>query len=138
MTQLNVFDTTIQKTNEILKAIEERFGWTDRQESYHALRGVLFALRDRLTVEHAAGLAAQLPQLVRGIYYEGWNPARTPVKMDRDEFLDRIAPELPEGADPAEVVRGVLAILASYATPEELRKIRATLPADVAEIVSEG
>jgi uncharacterized protein (DUF2267 family) len=31
---------------------------------------VLHALRDRLTVEEASDLAAQLPMLIRGLYYE--------------------------------------------------------------------
>jgi hypothetical protein len=25
--------------------------------------------------------------LIRGIYYDGWNPSKVPVKMDREAFL---------------------------------------------------
>jgi hypothetical protein len=28
----------------------------------------------------------QLPVLIRGIYYEEWDPARVPIKMSRDEL----------------------------------------------------
>jgi hypothetical protein len=51
---------------------------------------VLQTLRDRLTVEEAAQLAAQLPMLVRGLYYEGWNPTVVPVDMDSADFLARV------------------------------------------------
>ncbi len=58
-TGLDVFDKTLQTTNIWLDEIGECDGiGPDRQRCYHALRAVLFALRDRLTVEEAAHLAA--------------------------------------------------------------------------------
>jgi uncharacterized protein (DUF2267 family) len=69
------FDKTVHKTNTLLKQIETELGWENqRSMSYTALRAVLHALRDRLTVQEAADLAAQLPLLVIGIFYEGWDP----------------------------------------------------------------
>jgi uncharacterized protein (DUF2267 family) len=70
------FSTTVDKTNKILHEIEDALGWPRkrRNQSYAALCGVLHAVRDRLTVEKAAQFGAQLPMLVRGIYYEGWDP----------------------------------------------------------------
>ena len=79
-TGYRAFDATVDKTNQVLKAIEEAYQWPKerRQQSYAALRAVLHALRDRLPVQESADLAAQLPVLIRGIYYEGWDPARVP------------------------------------------------------------
>ncbi|ODA67141.1 hypothetical protein A7A08_01887 [Methyloligella halotolerans] len=68
-TGLEVFDKTLQTTNSWLNEIGETVG-PDKQNSYHALRAVLFALRDRLPPEESAHLASQLPTLVRGIYYD--------------------------------------------------------------------
>ncbi len=63
-----VFDTTLHKTHAWLKAAMEALGTEDRHRAYMALRAVLHALRDRLTVEEAAQLAAGLPMLLRGLF----------------------------------------------------------------------
>ena len=55
---LDIFDRTIHDTNTWLKEISEELGRPDRQIAYHALRGVLFTMRDRLTAEEAADFAA--------------------------------------------------------------------------------
>src|SRR3982074_2193807 len=96
-TGFSSFNTTVEKTNLILRQIEETYGWPKerRNQSYAALRAVLHALRDRLTVDEAAHLSARLPMLVRGIYYDGWDPSRVPKKMHRDDFLDQIRKEMP-------------------------------------------
>ena len=56
-TGLEVFDKTLQTTNLWLNEIGQDIG-PDKQRCYHALRAVLFALRDRLTVDEAADLSA--------------------------------------------------------------------------------
>jgi hypothetical protein len=40
------------------------------------LGGMLHVLRDRLTIQEAVQPGAQLPMLIRGLYWEGWDPAR--------------------------------------------------------------
>ena len=55
------------------------------------LRETLHAIRDYLTPDEAADLAAQLPVLVRGVYYDGWVPSKTPVKpRNKADLLARI------------------------------------------------
>jgi uncharacterized protein (DUF2267 family) len=68
-TGLEVFDKTVQTTNAWLKEIMEVMG-ADRHRAYRILAAVLHALRDRLTVDEAAQLGAQLPILARGMYYD--------------------------------------------------------------------
>lgn len=139
MTGLSSFDTTVEKTNHILREIEQAYGWPKdrRNQSYAALRTILHALRDRLTVEVTAQLAAQLPLLVRGIYYDGWNPSAVPMKMDREEFLGRIRQEFPysiEG-DIARLVDTVLQALRSHISPAEWDGMRSTLPKELTTVV---
>lgn len=133
------FDTTIEKTNQVLKQIEEAYGWPKqrRQQSYDALRAVLHALRDRLPVQEAADLGAQLPMLMRGLYYEGWNPARVPVKMHRDEFLERVRREFSfevEGGTEV-LVKRVLHAVQRFVTPGEWGDIESTLPKDLDAVI---
>ncbi|HEY3513868.1 MAG TPA: DUF2267 domain-containing protein, partial [Kribbella sp.] len=68
-------------------------GTDDRQFAYRVLRAWLHGLRDRLGVEETAHFAAQLPELLRGVYYDGWNPSRVPQKTGAAEFERRFARE---------------------------------------------
>ena len=62
-TGLDVFDKTVQTTNIWLDDIMERMG-PDRHVAWHILGAVLRVLRDRLPLDDAAHLGAQLPLLV--------------------------------------------------------------------------
>lgn len=133
MTGLDVFDETVQKTNRWLKEMEEELG-PNRHRAYQALRAVLHVLRDRLTVELAAHLAAQLPMLIRGIYYEGYRPVGKPEKIrSRDEFLEHISAQFrniaPMGADDA--ARVVFGAIGRHCDPGEIRKVIEALPQDI-------
>jgi uncharacterized protein (DUF2267 family) len=133
------FDTTVDKTNHVLKEIEQAYGWTkeQRNRSYEALRAVLHAVRDRLPVDEAAHLAAQLPMLVRGIYYEGWDPSRVPVKMGRDEFFDRVRREFPFEVDGGveRLTQVVLTALRKHITDGEWEDVKSHFPKDLAAVV---
>jgi uncharacterized protein (DUF2267 family) len=109
-------------------------GWQDRQRAYHALRLVLHAMRDHLSVDQAAALGAQLPMLVRGLYYEGWHPANKPVKeRKREEFLAQIEKDYKDdwGLDPEQVVRAVFEVLAKHVSSGEIKRLKAALPAAI-------
>ena len=133
------FSTTTDKTNRLLRIIEEEYGWPSarRHQSYAALRAVLHALRDRLTADEAAQLGAQLPMLVRGIYYEGWDPSRVPKKLHRDEFLERVRAEFPYEAEGGteRLVRTVLRALGHHVSPGEWDDIKASMPKDLAGVI---
>jgi uncharacterized protein (DUF2267 family) len=75
-TGLEVFDTTLHKTHQWLNELMLMMDSQDRRRAYLAMRATFHALRDRLTVGEVAQLGAQLPMLVRGFYYEGWDPKR--------------------------------------------------------------
>ncbi|MGZ5375816.1 MAG: DUF2267 domain-containing protein, partial [Solirubrobacterales bacterium] len=79
MSAVDQIDRSAEKANVWLNELVAEFGSDDRKLAYRVLRAYLHAVRDRLTVEEAAQLAAQLPVLIRGIYYENWVPSRTPI-----------------------------------------------------------
>jgi uncharacterized protein (DUF2267 family) len=124
-TGVTVLDHTVQETKVWLKGVEEEVGLDTRQQAYNATRAVLHALRDRLPPEVAIKLGAQLPILVRGIYYEGWHAAGTPTKERHvGEFVDHVEAELPQQfpANPLTVTQGVFEILWKNWIPVSLRK----------------
>jgi uncharacterized protein (DUF2267 family) len=116
-----------------LKDIMEEEGWRDRHRAYKALRTVLHLLRDRLTTEEAAHLGAELPMLIRGIYYEGWNPTDNPKKRTKEAFLSYVAENFHNDPDidPEEVVRSVFTVISSHVPEGEIADIRAILPEDL-------
>jgi uncharacterized protein (DUF2267 family) len=75
--------------------------------------------------------------LVRGLYFEGWKPADVPIKMDREEFLDRVRHEFPyEVAGGIEqLIRTVLQALKLYVAEGELEHIRSSVPRDLAVLL---
>lgn len=130
-TQLPVLDHTIQLTNVWLKKLAEEHHLGERHNAYSALRAVLHALRDRLTPQQAVHFGAQLPLLVRGIYYEGWHLAEKP-SGDRhvEEFLARVNAELPPAfpRDALGVTTAVFDLLWKELDPGEIAKVIGTLP----------
>ncbi|HTJ24904.1 MAG TPA: DUF2267 domain-containing protein [Candidatus Limnocylindria bacterium] len=104
--------------------------WFDRHRALRALRAALHVLRDHLSVEQNAKLSAQLPTLVRGIYYEGWHPGPPSRERGIEGYLDALSAADPteREVDPFEIARGVYAVLARHVSPGEVEKIVATLP----------
>jgi hypothetical protein len=62
---LEAFDRTLQLTNGWLDELMGELGTDSRQRAWYALTSVVHAIRDRLPVNEAAHLAAQLPLLRR-------------------------------------------------------------------------
>lgn len=134
------FDTAVQKANRVLREIEEAHGWPKerRNQSYSALKAVLHALRDRLTVEETAQFAAQLPMLIRGLYYTGWDPSIVPMKMNKDEFLQRVEQEFRYriAGSTELLVQTVLRPLRSHVSEGEWDDITSSMPKDLAAVLA--
>lgn len=133
MTGLDAFDTTVQESNAWLKDIMDEEGWKDRHRAYTALRIVLHLLRDRLPVDEAAQLASELPMLIRGVFYEGWNPSTNPKKRTREAFLSYVAQHFQNDPDinPEEVIRSVFAVISRHVSEGEISDIKNSLPEDL-------
>jgi len=133
-TGLDVFDTTLHKTNIWLHDLMQVLGWPDRHKAYLALRVTLHALRDRLTVEEVAQLGAQFPMLIRGFYYEGWDPTGKPLRVrHKEQFLARIKQQFrgDDRIDPERVARAVFTVLAKRVSEGEIEDVKHLLPAEI-------
>ncbi|HEY5753737.1 MAG TPA: DUF2267 domain-containing protein [Chthoniobacterales bacterium] len=132
---LDVIDTTVQKTREWVAAVSDATH-LDTQDSYKALRAVLQTLRDRLPLELAAHFSAQLPMLLRGLFYEGWHPAGVHEKLHKEAFLKAVGDKIVSDhfIDPHRVVPGVFSVLPRFISPGEIDKVRGSLPHDLRQI----
>jgi uncharacterized protein (DUF2267 family) len=134
-TGLDVFDRTVQKSNSWLKSLMDELDWEDRHRAYSAMRVTLHALRDRLTVEEVAQMGAQLPMLIRGFYYEAWDPTAKPLKLrHREEFLERIAQYFVKAGNPVHpepVARAVFTVLARRISDGEIEDVKHILPEEL-------
>jgi uncharacterized protein (DUF2267 family) len=133
---LEILETTVQKTHQWIDALAEA-AHTDTHTAYQALRAVLQTLRDRLPAAEAAHFAAQLPILVRGIFYEGYRPSQVPEALSRQDFLDRISEKIVNGrvSDPAETAQQVFTLLERFLGYGEMEKIGLVLPAELRSLL---
>jgi uncharacterized protein (DUF2267 family) len=89
--RVHSLDRTVQTTNRWLAALAASIGTEDREFAHRVLKAWLHVVRDSLTVDSAAHLGAQLPDLLRGVFYNGWDPSVVPIRRDRQEFIERFA-----------------------------------------------
>lgn len=131
---LESIEHTVHVTHTWINELDELLGWSNKSRSYRLLRSVLQALRDWLPVNEAADFAAQLPNLLRGVYYEQWRPATTPVKpRSKSDFLGRIDHAFV--GDPIlhteDAVRITFQFLSTKIAAGEIADIKHALPADL-------
>ncbi len=108
-TGLRHFDNTVQTTIDWLKIIEEETHW-DRQQAYLAAKSVLHTMRDRLPVTEAVNFAGQLPLLMKGVYFEGWQPENKPEKYDTDAFIGEVIQRVDQPSNPELAELGIKAV----------------------------
>ncbi|GEO17236.1 DUF2267 domain-containing protein [Microvirga aerophila] len=130
---LDVFDKTLQTTHIWLNEIMDEIG-ADKPVAWSVLGAVVRAVRDRIPLGLAAHLGAELPLLVRGVYYDQWSPATPPERYrSLDRFLDRVTANL--GAihpvDPHSAARAVFRVLSRHVPEGQIRAVREALPAGV-------
>lgn len=125
-TGITTLDHAPQVVAEWLNLLQTDLGWPDRGRAYLLLRETLHAIRDFLTVDEAADLSAQLPLLIRGIFFDGWVPVKTPAKPRTvDDFLDRVVKPFSEDplVEPDVAVAAVFSLLRRQISPGEFRQV---------------
>ena len=130
-------EESVAKTNAWLDDLQSIMGWNDREKTYMALRAVLHALRDRLPADETVDLAAQLPMLMRGFFYEGWHPAHKPLKYrHKGEFLRQVVKEAPwlDGNELERAVTAVFDVVSQRLAGGETVQVRRLLPPELREL----
>ncbi|WP_104202932.1 DUF2267 domain-containing protein [Billgrantia saliphila] len=135
-TGLDVFDKTLQKTHVWLDDLMEAQPGISKPSAWHTLTATLRTLRDKLPADLAAHLAAQLPMLLRGAFYEQYDPARQPMPLrTREEFIQQVqaTPGMTQKID-AEAVSAALQVLSHHVDAGLVEKLRHALPDETREL----
>ncbi len=134
---LEGIDDTVQQTYLWIDEIARRFHG-NRHQGLQILRGFLHVLRDHLPVDESAQLAAQLPTLVRGIYYEGWDPTRNlQHERGREEFLTRFIEQSGiRQMDAPDALAAAFRVMAERTAGGESNQVLMLLPPHVRELLT--
>jgi uncharacterized protein (DUF2267 family) len=134
---LEVLDETVQQTYRWINELDRSLGWGDRQRSLRLLRAVLHAVRDCLPVVENAQLAAQMPALLRGLYFEQWRPGHLErPRWTVGRFLQRVEEAFPNDplSDPAQAASTVFAFLSLKISTGEIEDVVACLPQQIRDL----
>lgn len=135
-TGVDSLDRSIAKANAWLADIDKEFGTDNRHLAYHVARAWLHGLRDRLTVQVAAHFAAQLPELLRGVFYDGWNPSHVPEKYGRSEYITRFARDAHvRDTDVPKAARAVTAVARRRMSAGAVDEAFGVLPAELRKLL---
>ena len=136
---LESVEHSVETTNVWLDELAAELGSGDRSEAYRVLGAVLHALRDRIGPSESAHLAAQLPPLIRGVFYEDWVPSRTPEHYcDGEAFLWRVARDahLHGETEASFAVSAVATVLNRHLSVGELGDVLTVLPPHVRAVIA--
>ncbi len=135
-TILPLFDKSLQTTAIWLEEIQSEIG-PNRAFAWRVLSVVLQNLRDHLPLELSAHLGAQLPMIVRGTFYDQFDPTGLPKSAHgADEFLASISDGLKDsrGVDPREAAAAVFAVLDRHLSRGQIDKVNRSLPRGIREL----
>lgn len=74
-----------------LATVADELGTEDPLRAQRVLRSWLHVVRDQLPVNGAVHLGAQLPEFLRGVYYEDWTPERHTARSSALESVGEFA-----------------------------------------------
>lgn len=129
-----MIDNAEEVAHKWIDELGDYLNWSNDAQIQRLLRTVLHTIRDFLTVDEAADVAAQLPVLIRGIYYENWNPSATPCKpRNKAAFMARIAEAFRNNPieDQEAAVAAVIKLLSRHVSAGEMSQVRQAMRKDL-------
>jgi uncharacterized protein (DUF2267 family) len=129
-----LFDRINQKAALWVHDMKTELHTEDEHKALHALRAGLHSLRDRLTIGAAAQLSAQLPLLIRGLYFENWDPTGKPVRIRRRaDFLALVRENYAPRTDaaPEDIMAALFRLLEKHVSMGEVTDIVMNLPEEL-------
>jgi uncharacterized protein (DUF2267 family) len=122
------------------RIVMETSGEKRREVAKRATASVFHALRDRLMPREADQLKAQLPRDLKEVWEEGERADRSPLKLSREAFFERVKAETQASStrDVRWMTLAVFAALKEQLSPGEAQDVYAQLPKDLKELWAEA
>lgn len=108
--------------------VAAEFDTDDHDFVFRVTRAWLHAVRDLLPTTEAVLFSAQLPELLRGVYFENWRPG-PPAHPDRTEFVASVAKSA--RITPAEVPKVLWAVSSAWSARLSLDKMLGAVAEDI-------
>ncbi|KTD22861.1 Uncharacterized conserved protein (DUF2267) [Legionella lansingensis] len=123
-------ESSLNLTYNWLNEFKEYGHLRDESQSYSVLRIVLHELRDHLPVDVSAHLAAQLPLVLKGLYFDGWDPSREIRRVDSfEDFIKPIRKDMTNlDVNLKESVRNCIQFIISKIEKDLADKVMGSLP----------
>jgi uncharacterized protein (DUF2267 family) len=140
MTRVERFEMTVHTADRWVGDVAKQTGNTDRQ-AMGSISAVLHALRDRLPHDKSASLGDQLPLVMRGVYYEGWEPSGTPEHYGQaEDFLERVEREasLDSPMEASKATRATMGVLGYDLEEREMEGVLAVLPPPIRSLLEDA
>lgn len=134
---LEGIDHTVQQTYAWIDEIARLFHG-NRHQGFQLLRSFLHTLRDHLQLDESAQFAAQLPLLIRGLYYEGWDPSHSLLhERTAEAFMARFVGEAGvRPMDAHDALAAVGAVVGRHVSDGEAAQVLASLPVAIRRLLS--
>jgi uncharacterized protein (DUF2267 family) len=133
--QIDTFDAPVREAHAWLGDVMRETG-LDEQRALAVLRGVLHAIRDEITTRQSGRFASQMPALIRGLFFEGWDPGRPAAEHDVARFIVRVRSyaRVDDGElDYVSVARNVIRVIDDR-MPAPSAQIKRTLPKELRQL----
>ena len=130
----HTFEHTLIKSRQWVDEVGRELGLIEPDRAVRALRAGLHAIRDWLPGNEAVALGAQLPMLIRGLYYEGWRLAKHHGR-DRESIFAAVREHLAgDRVIAGDVLAAVIRLLTRHVSCGEIDHILHVLPRPIAVV----
>lgn len=134
---IHVFERTTHEAHEWVNNLAGRTGWQSERDVLRLLRTVLCKIRDHLPVNEMAQFSAQLPLILRGMFFEGWQPKVTPMReRHAADFIADLDDKVGDVIDYQGLsdIKAVFNVINDQISRGEVEDVRACLPQELRDL----
>ena len=133
-TGLNNFEKSLKKTYAWLDDLTKELGYENNKETYLLFKAVVQSIRDILTIERAIHLGEQFPMIIKGFYYENWNPFKNEINDKKMYTFLALVSKKYQGHKVVDSVGDIsitLHFLSKKISKNEIKEIEAIIPQEI-------